>query len=282
MRRYAAIVVHRLHRSSEIAIDEPSHLADIPLEPLLRLTWFLGAYATQHRAKAQKIAGVMHFAQAGAMVRATASILLNWPEGFHGLLDEIGEANGGGKGGNKLGAHFGRFYPSLYKDFSDPCFAFLREGFERYLDTHWTGQLAARNRRLPAKLRSAYEWKSIKEAARMLHMRTTAVKQLIQEGALEGRLHRSASGRAMGSVSAASIRALDLQRRCLVTLKELRELTGLSKRRLNRFLSDGSIPAVSGPGYDGRPVWQFEKSCAIQAISAAVRAENSRAAQNAV
>jgi len=262
---YMRILAATLHPDSRIA-QVQAHLRTLQVEQLLRLTWFLGAYAIGQNAKAQKIAGLMHLHHAIPMVEASATVLLDWPNGFHSLLDQLGARKRLEASGNKLTAHFGRFYPTLYKSFPESPFMFLREGFERYLRDHWSGQLAKRHRRFSSASRDSHEWVSIKEAAKILRMRTTNVKELVEKGTLIGQFFLTASGRKMGSVRKDSVTAATVRQANLVTLAEAREISGLSKKRLHKLIGQGELRATRGPQIDGYPVWQFERS-ALEAIA---------------
>ncbi|MEM5431833.1 hypothetical protein [Cupriavidus oxalaticus] len=240
-------------------------LRALKVEQLLRLTWFMGAYAIRKKAKAQKISGVMHLDYAVSMVEAAAVALFNWPSGFRFLLDELGARSDSATCGNKLSAYFGRFYHTLYKSFPEPSFAFLREGFEDYIGDHWSGQLAKRNRRFSAASRESHEWISIKEAARVLRTRTARVKELVETGQLVGRFFSTAKGRKMGAVLRDSVNAAVAREARLVTLLEARQILGLSKKCLYKLIAEGRLRAVRGPKVDGYPIWQFEKGALAEA-----------------
>ncbi|WP_240989706.1 hypothetical protein [Cupriavidus taiwanensis] len=182
------------------------------------------------------------------------------------LLDELGKRCRLTESGNRLPSHFGRFYPTLYKGFSEPSFVALREEFERYIADHWSGQLNKRNRRISQTSRDAHEWISIKEAAKVLHLRTTNVKQLVVDGVLIGRFFSTTSGREMGSVFRASVDEAAGRQANLVTMAEAREMSGLSKKRLHKLVDEGHLRAVRGPQIDGCPIWQFDRVALERAI----------------
>ncbi|SPA28064.1 Regulatory protein MerR (modular protein) [Cupriavidus taiwanensis] len=266
-RSYVRMLASALHPCSTIAQAFSPKVGPLNIDQLLRITWFLGAYAIRQKAKAQKISGVMRLDHAISMVEATATVLFDWPSGFHMLLDELGKRSRLAESGNRLPAHFGRFYPTLYKGFPEPSFAVLREEFERYIANHWSGQLNKRNRRISQASRDSNEWISIKEAAKILHMRTTKVKQLVVEGVLIGRFFSTTSGRKMGSVLKASVDDAAGGQANLVTLAEAREMSGLSKKRLYKLVGEGHLRAARGPRVDGYPIWQFDRAALERAIS---------------
>lgn len=267
---YVQLLASALYPGSVAAPASGPQLRALNVEQILRLTWFLGAYAIRKQAKAQKISGVMHLGYAVSMVEATAIAIFDWPSGFQLLLDEFGARSDIAACGNKLSAYFGRFYHSLYRSFPEPPFAFLREGFERYIADHWSGQLAKRNRRFSKASRDSYEWISIKEAARVLRTRTTHVKELVESGQLVGRFFSTAKGRKMGSVRKDSVNAAIVREANLVTLLEARQISGLSKKQLHKLIVLGRLHAVRGPKVDGYPVWQFEREALVEATNGAI------------
>ncbi len=241
----------------------------LDLEMLLKLIWFLGAYSRNAHRKPQKIVGLETKLVAGAMVEQAMAILNDWPAGFHRLLDEIAARHNPTISSNKIGAKFGWFYGALYKSFPGSEFEFLRRGFEDYLRKHWTGQLARRNRRLSADLRSEHEWISIAEAARLLKMRVGTVGRFLEEGALEGELHVTKSGRKMSAIRLDSLNALMTRKQDWVTLKDARALLGISRKRAYALLEQGVLKPISGPTVDGQTLWRFERQNVL-AITGAV------------
>lgn len=232
----------------------------LSLEALLRLVWFLGAYGRNAHAKPQKVVGLETVSVAAAMAAEAMAVLLNWPQGFHDLLARIDQRRQGQTSGNKLSGRFGSFYRALYKSFSGARYDFLREGFEHYVQEHWTGQLAARNRRLSTALRSRYEWISVVEAARLLKVGADKVKRYLADGTLTGELHTTTSGRKMSAVRRESVEALLQRGQDRLTLKEARTLLGISRKKAYALLDAGMLKPVSGPAVDGRAVWAFERA----------------------
>ncbi|WP_241227879.1 helix-turn-helix domain-containing protein [Cupriavidus sp. HMR-1] len=221
----------------------------------------------------------MQLDHAVVMVQATSEVLFDRPGGFHCLLDEISAGGRSAASGNKLSAHFGRFYHTLYKSFPEATFGFLHDGFESYIGRNWTGQLAKRNRRFSPESRDLHEWISVKEAAKILHIRTTKVKELVEKGELVGRFFPTSSGRRMGSILKDSVTAAVGRHAKLLTLVEVRRTHGLSRKRLYKLIADGLLRAVSGPPVDGHPVWQFEEAALEEAIRLVEHSENGGAQQ---
>ena len=233
----------------------------LEFEPLLKLVWFLGAYSRNAHRKPQKIVGLETIDVAGAMVEQAMTVLSEWPKGFHRLLGEIVARQKHDASSNKLRVQFGGFYSALYKSFPGPEFVFLRQGFEDYLREHWTGQLAKRNRRLSEDVRSKHEWLSVIGAAKLLKVRVGKVKRYLSEGMLEGQLHitGSGSGRSMGAIRRDSVETLASRMQEYLTLKGVRALLGVSRKRAYALLEQGALRPTSGPTVDGQTQWRFQR-----------------------
>jgi hypothetical protein len=249
----------RLHPTALPQVDVNKVWHHLDLEMLLKLVWFLGAYSRNAHRKPQKIVGLETSLVACAMVEQAMAILNDWPAGFHRLLDEIAGRQAPTISSNKIGAKFGWFYGALYKSFPGPKLEFLRIGFEDYLREHWTGQLARRNRRLSADMRSEHEWISIAEAAKLLKMRVGTVGCFLQEGVLEGELHVTKSGRRMSAIRLDSFNALMSRKQDWITLKDVRALLGISRKRAYALLEKDVLKPISGPTVDGKTLWRFER-----------------------
>lgn len=263
---YAGVLSSALHPNKESIYTTVTPIQRLNVDQLLRATWFLGGYSTCDTGKAQKIAGVMQLDRSIALVEAVVKILFDWPQGFNSLLEKLAASEELQPNGNRLAARFGRFYPSLYRSFPEASFSFLREGFEAYVTSQWTGQLARRNRRLSSKSRESHEWVSIKEAARVLKIRVELARNLVESGVLIGRFFLTASGRRMGTVLKTSLLAERTRRAGLASLDEARRMLGVSRKRMYKMVADGTLQAVQGPMINGAAVWQFDKA-ALSAIN---------------
>lgn len=258
----------RLHPEGGPLENAIEVLRTLDLQSLLKLVWFLGAYSRNAHRKPQKIVGLETNSVAGAMVEQAMAILNDWPAGLHRLLDEIVARHNPTISSNKIGAKFGWFYGALYKSFPGSEFEFLRLGFEDYLRERWTGQLARRNRRLSAGLRSEHEWVSIAEAAKLLKVRAEKVKHFLDKKVLEGHLHVTKAGRQMGVIHRDSLNALMSRKQDWVTLKDARALLGSSRKRAYALLEQGMLKPISGPTVDGQTVWHFQKQAVLDIAGA--------------
>jgi len=225
----------------------------------MRLVWLLGAYSRNAHLKPQKIIGLETAEVAIEMVDEAVRILEEWPGEFHRFLDTLVQRRASSSSENKLGARFGSFYNALYKAFSGEEFDFLRAGFESYLRDNWQGQLAKRNRRLSPELRTEHEWVSIVEAAKTLGVRPPKVKVYLEQGLLKGRLHRTQGGRTMGVILIDSLTELLRRKQDCISLKDARQLLGVSRRKSYEFMAKGVLKPISGPTVDGQQVWGFRR-----------------------
>lgn len=249
--------------SRDSLFPELKHLG---LEALLKLVHFLGAYAVAAGGKPQKIAGLDSVTIAEQVCREGAASLLAWPDGFEHFLERQIERYRQSEASGRLQKHYGPLYRALFATFRDQDHAFLRTALDAHVGKSWQGQLARRNSRLSEQVRESHDWVPLKKAAQALGVRSQAVLKFIETGKLEGRVYQTAGGRTFGSVSRASLDALVEARTHWVTLKDLREQLGLSRKRATALMAAGVIRPFSGPAIDESPVWLFDRRELLPAV----------------
>ncbi|MCY1451133.1 Helix-turn-helix domain protein [compost metagenome] len=104
---------------------------------------------------------------------------------------------------------------------------------------------------------------SIKEAAKVLKVRTGMARSLVESGVLIGKLFLTTRGRKMGTVLRTSLYAERDRRAGLATLDEARRILGVSKKRMYKMVADGTLRALQGPMINGAAVWQFDKAALL-------------------
>jgi len=263
LRQISAEISARLEHRTRNAALLAAPTAHLGLEPYLKLLWFLGAYGRDASGKPQKIMGLQQVDVATSLVSAAAGGLENWPQGFRRLLDRISGRSAGQAIGNKLATQFGYLYPTLYKTFAGDEFAFLRRAFEDYLYENWSGQLAARNRRLSRDLKNNHEWVPIAKAARLLRVRAPSVRSLIARGVLKGSSYRTATGRSIGVVHRHDLDRFSKEQQDWLTLKQVRELLGISRKRADALIAAGELVSIVSERKTGTP-WVFRRSQVLQ------------------
>lgn len=230
----------------------------VDVEGLLYRTWLLGSYRSQSAERAQKLAGLYAMPQAVRIVEAAAEVLASGRSGHFTFLDQVA-ARYGAPTSTRLAGRFGAFYKELFGTKAATALADLREGFEAYVRERWPGQIAERNRRLSPEVRSGHAWLPVTRAAKLLHWRSSRLRDAIARGAVRGQLHQRPSGRVAGVVHRDDLARLMAERSTTIDLTGACRLLRIGKKAAHALIGSGRLPAVSGPIVDGRVAWQFRR-----------------------
>ena len=234
--------------------------ADLTLSDFLAVCIFLGGYVSRTSTKPTKIANLDHISVATPIVQATGDMLIGWPAGYHLFLRRVSEATAVDNTYTSLAKTFGYFYTSLYKRFCGGQFEFLRSEFDSFVRNEWVGQLARRNRRLSEATRTEHRWLPLTAAAKRLGVKRDAICALISNGAINGQVRKTPSGRTMGTVNRDSLEAFRNELTQRLTLTDVRTALGVSRKRAYAMLRSGELRPICGPSVDGSSVWRFSLS----------------------
>ncbi|QHE90389.1 hypothetical protein PI93_000075 [Pandoraea fibrosis] len=231
----------------------------LSLVDLFDLCVQFGTYLSPKGTKPTKVANLYDVSVALGVANGAGQVLIDWPNGFFGLLREIGNRAAIDGKSSRLSARFGYFYTALYRRFGASQFDFLRREFETFVGREWVGQLAGRNRRMSLATRREHAWLPITVAAKLLRVGRDTVRALIEEGRLEGQTHVSPAGRTWGTVSKLSVEQLRNAGAQRMTLTEVRGVLGISRKHAYALIRSGMMKAIRGPSVDGSAVWQFDR-----------------------
>lgn len=218
--------------------------------------WLLGAHAVGIGAKPMKLAGMHTVAQASLVVEAAVRILSDWPDGFHRLLDAVAHKRNA-CGSTRLTHAFGPLYKEIFNHHGS-AFAALREAFDGYVRSNWSGQVARRNRRLSTDTVSLHHWVPASQAARELGWRAPRVRRAIGCGLLDGHVRPLPSGRTSSVVQRRSLDAFKQRLLGAMTQSAVCRALRVGKRTVRALVADGVLKPIVGPGVDGAAVWKFE------------------------
>lgn len=232
-------------------------LDHLSAQDLLALCVFLGGYARNATRKPTKIADLHEITVASAISQAAGDALIDWPTGYHDLLDGLVSKACSEAYLARLTKRFGYFYTALYKRFGQKQFEFLRSEFESYIRKKWPGQLAERNRRLSKSTRMEHQWVPLTTAAKKLGVKRSVVCSYIERGMLNGQVHATTAGRVSGTVRRDTLEQLCAEKTRWLTLSEARDALQLSRKGAYAFLRSGKLRPISGPTVDGRSIWRF-------------------------
>jgi hypothetical protein len=195
--RFNRILYDSLTRKTSFKRD----INQLNLSQLHRLIVTLGVYASGSGGIAEiRKKTISRLEHVRPVMLAAASVLVDWPRGFFAMLDRIQEVHAA-TGSQKLTQRFGRFYNYLYKNFKDPEYGFVLNGFEKYLERSWHHALVGRNKRLSTYTRNRHIWVSVKTVANDLGCGVKALHRLIDDGLIESSQVTTAKGRKMVCIS---------------------------------------------------------------------------------
>jgi len=181
---------------------------------------------------------IMRVNDALEVFRTIYPLLEDWPKGFKTHLDsykrEDGTFNGEG-----LQQSFGSLYRNLYRDDS---FCFLREEFQKYVQTDWVGALNRKYYRLSQVRISDYE--CLKSVASEFHITEARLRKLMDLDILKGLQKKRASGRIYTLIKKSDIQRFGQIFKNAVNRTETIKLLGVSKRQINVLLESGFIKAL--------------------------------------
>lgn len=229
------------------------------IEGFLHRIWLLGGYRLGTTRRAQKLSNLHCVDEASRVVEAAMDALSDWPRGFFSLLDQTSRRYGR-PSSPRLTDRFGGLYKEIFAPERRKAFEDLREGFEQYVRQRWPGQLAARNRRLSARVIEEHKWISIAEAARTLHWSPRRVRGAIEHGLLAGEIAERASGRFTGVVDRAALIRLKGDVTDWIDLCAVCKMLGIGKKAARSLMVNGCLCAMAGPSVDGHAVWQFRRA----------------------
>lgn len=167
-----------------------------------------------------------------------ASLLNDWPAGLHARLAAQQAAS---PRNFSIPRTFGRIYKWLYVHLNDPCFQFLRDGFEAYLNEHWWGLMCKRNRRLKDSTRTNHNRQAVSTAAASTTASSSEIHQLHFLGWIDANVIQFKGGRRAWSIPAAEIEQIGRHAADRITLKEAACLLGLGRHRVRELIDAGLL-----------------------------------------
>lgn len=207
-----------------------------------------------------------HVSNAKEYISVGANALLDWPNGFHAYMRSKGEANNK-EFKNSLTINYGPFYSTLYKEFNEPCYAFLQCAFEDYVHKNWRGPLAGRNKRISKETRDAHPWKPMAAVAKKLHRSRRQIEHLAASYNIDIHQTKLPSGRTSICINSQDVDALE---RCLndhLDLRDATELLGLKKTRVIQLLHEPTLHLVSIHKKSKTEAWKISKRGLLQILN---------------
>lgn len=208
---------------------------DLSAAAWVRLVKYLGHFdcdpAFEHPGQ---VAGLHELENALALTRGTASLLADWPQGFHAFLARQRAAF---PWATHLGDAFGSLYRVLYRELDAPCFSFLRSAFEEYLRENWFGLLGRRNRRLSPSTVARHPRQPLRTIAQKAGAGEAIVRHLAHAGAIRGNAVLHESGRTTWSVPNEEALRVAIYVADRITVREAATLLGISRSRVRELIA---------------------------------------------
>lgn len=242
--------------------DDALLLREIPkLLPMdiHRLVRYLGLFAIHIRpAHPGQVANAHSMLTAQALVMGTAKLLEAWPTGLHAIMAELQSS---APASPSVRRTFSPLYQVLYEDLSDPCFQFLRDGFENYLREHWWGLVCKRNKLLKRQTISNHPRLSLPQIAAAAGVPTSVVRHLVQAELVLTTTTPLPSGRQSCTLHVEDVARIQAATDGAVSMRQAAQVLFLPERRLRELITDGVVtPLVSRYSNLHAAAWLIPKS----------------------
>lgn len=250
----AAALSSKLVRTSSNPLPGP--LEGLDLDQTQRLIRFLGVHLNPAGPqKTVKLRNAGSLKESWSVTSFAGAVLARWPDAFHECFSTMQNSTPGRRAG--LSTVLQRAYYYIYRGLRDPAFDPVRYCFEVWVMDHWRGALALRNRRLTKHLLDNVQWISAKVAAARLGIQQRQIRQLVEDGTLQGDESTSATGRRFLMVRKEQVESLTSSDITEINLSAAITLLGISKirmRELVRLLFPSAYRPLSAHGF---PPWRI-------------------------
>lgn len=212
---------------------------DLDAGAWIRLVKYLGQFdAAPATAHPGQVAGLHEIEKAIALTTGAASLLADWPRGFHAFLVRQRAAF---PSATHIGDAFGTLYRVLYRELATPDFDFLRLAFEEYLRENWFGLLGRRNRRLSPPTVARHPRKPLHAIAQEAGAGKAIVRHLARAGAIRADAVRHQSGRTTWSVPDEEALRVTTYVADRITVREASVLLAISRPRVRELIDAGML-----------------------------------------
>jgi hypothetical protein len=242
----------------------PLKVAQLGLEPLLRLIRFLGLLGGQASVRGKQ--RPLHWTDLLTAIEAgqtAAAALKDWPQSWCKVLRRIALEKTQNAAKLSLGESFGNFYRHLFYALPRSDFGFLHEGFDTFVVEDWKGVVRRGCRTLSAGTREKSMWISAQQAAKKAHLNSTRVVELVRHRKLDGIFHKVRQRRQHTEcwIKRASldqwITARDADLAQYMSRPEAQQTLGLHGLTILRIAEAGLIRYVQGSERYFRPGFYF-------------------------
>ena len=198
-----------------------------------------------------------------AIICRALQVFETWPSNYFSFLDWRRSYLSDTKYVGGLSKDFGGFYVALYRKHTAHAFKFLRDAFEEYLRTRWTGGYLAsiRNQSLNRNLTGLMPHKqylSRIEAAARLKSDFDNVDNLINSGILRAVVHQEGKKRRI-LVDANSLEEACRWREDMINRSDVCKLLGITGSSVVDLVKHGCLHSQPGSNSGGQRQRQFSR-----------------------
>lgn len=194
------------------------------------------------------------------------SIFFDWPHSFHKFVDKIREIPKKQNYSHGMTNDFGEFYKIFFNQLKGYEYQELREQFESYLFIKWNeGYMYDRFvKKLIMEENRIYL--TGEEASTELNVHYSTVIDLLNEQKIEGKLLEGKYRQVL--IRKASIEKYKYEKSRVISLAEVANTLGISRRLARILIVDGIITAISGPELNNEKKWNIHKKSVEDLIEA--------------
>jgi hypothetical protein len=228
----------------------------LSLEDFLSAIFFIASqYAGLTDIKGKFLAPSRRNSEIHLLVNKAFKVFEDWPVNYFSFLDWRRFHRNETRYTGGLRKDFGEYKYALYNQFLPVSFDFLRNAFEEYLRTQWSGGYVGSLKRL-GDLPYPKKYLSRVEAQTELKMDFKGIDNLIERGKLKAVVQQQGKSRLI-LIDAVSVEELKRKFEDQISLKETARVLGISLQRVHDLITHGCLQPLRGPTIDNYKKWKF-------------------------
>lgn len=189
------------------------------------------------------------------ILKRAVKAISNWPRGFTQLVRSIQPESTT----NSLKKDFRSFYFVLYRSLKEPCYQFVRDVFEKYINSCWAGVISARNTSFSKSARQSHPRQTLAVVAKAAGIENATVSHLAKANLVPHNVVNFPTGRRSLSVDKNVLSSLESSQKDRLTLNEAALLLKIPRRRLRILLDNGVVKARLSPVIHQTASWHISK-----------------------
>lgn len=235
------------HGEDQVKSNNP--LYKLELEALLTALLFIASqYKGRTDTKGKFLARSHRVNEIHSLINKASDVFEDWPNNYFSFLDWLSSQNNKSRYPGGLLKDFGGHKSILFNLPASSPLLFMKDGFEEYLCTRWTGGYVSAITRLNIPRRSK-KYMPATEASLKLKTDVRAIYQLIKRGELKAVIRKQRRGRVI-LIDTESVEEVKIRLEDHITTNEVVNLLGVSRQRVHDLVAQGCLELLRGPGQD--------------------------------